>query len=82
MSATDEAQTRELVRIFYSSLESKDFAALRDVMHDDMHFQGPLGAGDADTFVAKLAKLSSLTESLCMKHLFVEAIGLAASTTW
>jgi len=65
--------TRQIVTAFYSSFESKDFGALRAMLHDDLDFQGPMDRyGNADTFVTKLAKLSRLTESLRMNHLFVD----------
>ena len=43
------------------------------MLHDDLDFQGPRDrCSNADTFVAKLEKLSGLTDSLRMKHLFVD----------
>jgi len=65
--------TQDIVVAFYSSIERKDFEALRAMLHDDLEFDGPMDrAGSADTFVAKLAKLTRLTDSLRMKHLFVD----------
>jgi len=73
MKGPNAMNTQEIVRAFYASVESKDFKALRGMLHDDLDFQGPMDrSGNADTFVAKLAKLSSLMESLRMKHLFVD----------
>lgn len=65
--------TREIVTAFYERIESRDFEAVRGMLQDDLYFQGPLHrSGDAESFVAKLAKLSRLTDSLRMEFLFVD----------
>ncbi len=65
--------TQEIVTAFYASIESKDFEALRGMLHDDLDFQGPMDRlKNADTFVAKLTKLAPLTEGFRVKHLFID----------
>jgi len=65
--------THETIESFYSSIERKDFAAVRRLLHDDLEFQGPVETVEgADDLVATLAKLSRLTESFRVEQLFVD----------
>ncbi|MGH1340273.1 MAG: nuclear transport factor 2 family protein [Nannocystales bacterium] len=65
--------TKEIVTAFYSRIEKKDFDGVRSMLHDDLVFESPVEtSSNADHFVAMLSKMSSLTETFDVKHLFVE----------
>ncbi len=67
------ATTRETINAFYAHFERREFGALRGLMHDDLCFEGPVeDFENADHLVAQLTRLGSVTESLRVKHLFVE----------
>ncbi len=73
MRGLERFRTRQVVKAFYASLQNRDFVALRALLHEDLDFEGPLDRSvGADTFVAKLAKLSRLSDGLRTKHLFVD----------
>ena len=65
--------THDAVTAFYASMERRDFAAMRRVLHDDLDFQGPMASFDnADALVAMLQGLAEVTASFRPKHLFVD----------
>ena len=65
--------TQDTVRAFYANIENKDFEGVRNLLHDDFAFQGPIDQFDnADHLVAKLSKLAHVTESFRVRHLFVD----------
>lgn len=65
--------TRDTIGAFYANIESKSFDALRDLLDEDLDFQSPIDHFDkAEHLIAKLTKLSAVTESFQVKHLFVD----------
>lgn len=65
--------TKQIVTSFYANIESKDFDAVRKLLHDDLQVQDPMGNLDgADQLIGKLTQASGVTESFRMKHVFVD----------
>jgi ketosteroid isomerase-like protein len=65
--------TQETVSAFYANLQTEDYAALRTLLHDDLHFHGPVDRFTrADHLISKLTKLGTLTEGFRIRHLFVD----------
>ncbi len=65
------AKAREVVMAFQQAIGRADWVAARNLLHDDLRFQGPFDTfNKADDYVQALRKLSSIIEAVEIKKLF------------
>ena len=63
----------EVVESYRTALGMGDFAAARNLMHDDMVFEGPIDTFDkADDYLAANKRLSSIIQRIDLKKIFVD----------
>jgi hypothetical protein len=67
------ASTSEIVEIYRTALGMGDFSAARNLMYDDMVFEGPIDTFDkADDYLAANKRLSSIIQRIDLKKIFVD----------
>jgi len=58
---------------FFDAWTSKDFQRARALLHDDVHFAGPIDTfSDADSYVASLRQLSGIVTGADKQKVFVD----------
>ncbi|MCW3464003.1 nuclear transport factor 2 family protein [Chitinophaga nivalis] len=58
MLQDQSTSARAVVLAFINALNTEDFDAARQTIHDDLHFAGVLGSRDgADTYLAEMKKM-------------------------
>jgi hypothetical protein len=58
---------------FFDAWTSKDFQRARALLHDDVHFAGPIDTfSDADNYVASLRQLSGIVTGADKQKVFVD----------
>jgi hypothetical protein len=63
----------EIVKSYQAALGAGDFAAARNLMQDDMAFQGPFDTfHTADAYLEALQKLAAIIERIDLKKVFVD----------
>ncbi len=66
----DAAQAAES---FFDAWTTKDFARARELLHDDVSFQGPIDAfSDADSYIASLRQLSGIITGVDKQKVFAD----------
>jgi ketosteroid isomerase-like protein len=67
---------RAVVERYFNALSSKDFDAMRALLHEDVTFNGPLGTtATADEYVAALRKVTAQMTSVERRALIVDLDG-------
>jgi len=63
----------EIVENYKAAVGKSDFAAARQMLHDDLNFQGPLDTfHKADDYVASIKKLASIIQRVDVKKVFAD----------
>jgi ketosteroid isomerase-like protein len=66
----DAAQAAES---FFDAWTAKDFALARELLHDDVSFQGPIDAfSDADSYIASLQQVSGIITGVDKRKVFTD----------
>ncbi len=67
------ASAREIVESYRTALGKGDFASARNLMQDNMIFEGPLDTfNKADDYLTANKKLSSIIQRVDLKKVFVD----------
>ena len=67
------ASAREIVESYRTALGKGDFASARNLMQDNMIFEGPLDTfNTADDYLAANKRLSSIIQRVDLKKVFVD----------
>ena len=67
------ASAREIVESYREALGKGDFASARNLMQDNMVFEGPLDTfNKADDYLAANKKLASIIQGIELKKVFVD----------
>ena len=69
----DDNDTRTVAETYLRSWRSRDFAALRRILADDVSFTGPLATlHNADDCVQGLESMAKILDDIVVKHVFVD----------
>src|SRR5205814_7713030 len=72
-STMTNASAREIVESYREALGKGDFASARNLMQDNMVFEGPLDTfNKADDYLAANKKLASIIQRIDLKKVFVD----------
>ncbi len=67
------ASPRETAEAYFEAWSQKDFAAARNLLHDDLSFQGPYDSFDnADDLIGAIQQLASITQRLVKRKVFAD----------
>jgi len=65
--------TAQAAEDFFDAWTSKDFERARELVHDDVSFEGPIDSfSDADSYVASLRQLAHIVTGADKKKVFVD----------
>jgi ketosteroid isomerase-like protein len=68
--AADAAQVAEA---FFDAFAAKDAGAARELLHDDLHFVGPIDEfHDADSYLRSIQQLGQIVTGVDRRKLFVD----------
>jgi hypothetical protein len=67
------ADAAKIAEEFFSAWTNKDFERARELVHDDLSFEGPIDSfSDADSYLASLKQLSGIVTGVDMQKVFVD----------
>ena len=67
------ASAKEIVESYKAAMGRGDFAAARELLHDDLAFHGPIDTfSRADDYIAASKRLASIIQRIDVKKVFVD----------
>jgi ketosteroid isomerase-like protein len=67
------ADAAQVAESFFGAWTTRDFTRARELLHDDVSFEGPIDTfSDADSYIASLRQLSSIITGADKKKVFVD----------
>ena len=67
------SNAKEVVENYKAAVGRKDFVAARQLLHDDLAFQGPIESlNTADDYIASLSKLANIIQRTDVKKVFAD----------
>jgi len=64
---------KEIVETYQAALGRGDFAAARELLHDDLAFHGPIDTFNrADEYLAAIGRLANIIQRIDVKKVFAE----------
>ncbi len=69
----DIKNPRDVAGTYFRAWKERDFTSLREILADDVGFQGPLATLDnADDCVKGLAGMAQILDDIVVQHMFVD----------
>jgi ketosteroid isomerase-like protein len=67
------ADAAQVAEAFFDAWTTKDFARARELLHDDLSFEGPIDSfSDAESYLASLQQLAGIVTGVEKQKLFVD----------